>query len=58
MMDKRIYDLSQMERLTEILGRSSSGPRDLVSDYQEIVYGRKKKLTEDPSTPVTLRENP
>lgn len=32
--------------------------RSVVSDYQEIVYGRKKKLTEDPSTPVTLRENP
>ena len=49
MYDKRIYDLMTAERI---------GYRDLISDYQEIVYGRKKKLTEDPSTPVTLRKNP
>ena len=49
MYDKRIYDLMTAEKM---------GYKGLISDYQEIVYGRKKKLTEDPSTPVTLRKNP
>ena len=49
MYDKRIYDLMTAEKM---------GFRDLVSDYHDIVYGRKRKLNEDPSTPVTLRKNP
>ena len=73
-MDKRIYDMKQAQKmnynqLLEDKDWHSPYPsimRDYsipitsvaVSDYLDIVYGRKKKLKEDPSTPTVLKDNP